>query len=35
MSISVIYENVETFYGKMPERGPPSLGQESKGALAK
>jgi prepilin-type N-terminal cleavage/methylation domain-containing protein len=31
----VVYESVETFYGKMPELGPPSLGQESKGALAK
>ena len=27
----VIYENVESFVGKMPETGPPSIGQEVKG----
>jgi prepilin-type N-terminal cleavage/methylation domain-containing protein len=31
----VVYENVETFFGRMPELGPPSLGQETKGALAR
>ena len=27
----VVYENLETFYGRMPEQGPPPLGQETKG----
>jgi len=28
----VIYENLETFHRNMPEHGPPSMGQESRGA---
>jgi prepilin-type N-terminal cleavage/methylation domain-containing protein len=31
----VLYENLETFNGKMPELGPPSLGQEVKGTPGK
>lgn len=31
----VVYEDLETFYGKMPELGPPPLGQEVKGVTAK
>ena len=31
----VVYENLETFNGKMPELGPPSLGQEVKSIPAK
>jgi prepilin-type N-terminal cleavage/methylation domain-containing protein len=31
----VVYENFETFYGKMPELGPPNLGQEARGAIVK
>jgi prepilin-type N-terminal cleavage/methylation domain-containing protein len=31
----VVYENLETFNGKMPELGPPSLGQEVKSKPAK
>jgi prepilin-type N-terminal cleavage/methylation domain-containing protein len=29
----VVYENLETFYGKMPEQGPPPLGQETRGIV--
>jgi prepilin-type N-terminal cleavage/methylation domain-containing protein len=29
----VVYENLETLSGKMPETGPPSQGQEAKGAV--
>ena len=31
----VVYENLETFYGKMPEYGPPNVGQEVKGTVAR
>ena len=31
----VVYESSETFNGKMPEKGSPSMGQETKGILAK
>jgi prepilin-type N-terminal cleavage/methylation domain-containing protein len=31
----VVYENLETFNGKMPELGPPKLGQEVRGAPVK
>ena len=31
----VVYENLETFNGRMPELGPPSLGQEVKGTPGK
>jgi prepilin-type N-terminal cleavage/methylation domain-containing protein len=31
----VVYENLETFNGKMPELGPPNLGQEVKGTPVK
>lgn len=29
----IVYENLETFYGRMPEIGPPNLGQEAKGIV--
>jgi prepilin-type N-terminal cleavage/methylation domain-containing protein len=29
----VVYEHLETLSGRMPETGPPSLGQEAKGAV--
>ena len=29
----VVYEDLETFNGKMPELGPPSMGQEVKGTV--
>ena len=31
----VVYENVETFEGKMPNVGPPPSGQETKGVRLK